>query len=144
MNGLPQEEEALMNAQPPTGPLGQPRGVAFVVLITIVTLGIYGLYWAFVTFDELSNHTKTGIGGALALILAIIFYPAIPFLAGSEVGNMYAADGREKPVTGLTGLWILLPLIGWIIWAVKVQGALNRYWESKAGPAVEAAPAPTA
>jgi hypothetical protein len=26
-----------------TGPLGQPRGVGFVILISIVTLGIYSL-----------------------------------------------------------------------------------------------------
>jgi hypothetical protein len=28
----------------------------------------------------------------------------------------------------------LLPLIGNIVWFVKVQGALNRYWESKGAP----------
>jgi hypothetical protein len=27
---------------------------------------------------------------------------------------------------------VLLPLIGLIVWFVKVQGALNRYWEAKA------------
>lgn len=129
-----------MNAQPPSGPLGQPRGVAFVVVMTFITLGIYGLYWTFVTFDELRNHMATGLGGGLALILHIIFYPVIPFIAGSEVGNMYAADGQEKPVTGLTGLWILLPLIGWIIWSVKVQRALNNYWHGKAGTSAEAVP----
>jgi hypothetical protein len=38
-------------------------------------------------------------------------------------------------MTGWTGLWILLPLVGWFVWIVKVQGALNRYWESHAAPA---------
>jgi Domain of unknown function (DUF4234) len=113
------------------GPLGQPRGIGFGIIIFIITIGIYGLYWSFKTFDELEQHTMKGIGGGIALIIAIIFGPAIPFLAGSEVGNMYAADGQEKPVTGLTGLWILLPIVGGIVWFVKTQGALNRYWESK-------------
>jgi hypothetical protein len=27
---------------------------------------------------------------------------------------------------------VILPIVGWFIWTVKVQGALNRYWESKA------------
>jgi hypothetical protein len=27
-------------------------------------------------------------------------------------------------------LWIILPLIGSIVWFVKTNGALNRYWES--------------
>ena len=62
----------------------------------------------------------------------------------SEIGKMYKADGREAPFSGWIGLWWLLPLIGWIIWIVKVQGALNRYWESKTGTAPEAAPVPAA
>jgi hypothetical protein len=35
----------------------------------------------------------------------------------------------EKPVRGVTGFWNFLPLIGWIIWMVKVQNALNHRWE---------------
>ena len=45
-------------------------------------------------------------------------------------------DGQKSPVRGIYGLWYFLPIIGWIIWFVQVQGALNRYWESKgASPA---------
>jgi hypothetical protein len=119
------------------GPLGRPRGIGFGILMFIITLGFYGWYWSFVTFDELQQHTKRGIGGGIGLLIAVIVGVAIPFLAGSEVGKLYAADGREAPVTGWTGLWIILPIVGAIVWWVKVQGALNRYWESK-----EAAPAP--
>jgi hypothetical protein len=53
-----------------------------------------------------------------------------PAAAASEAGNMYAKAGMEKPVRGVTGFWVLIPLIGFIIWVVKVQGALNRRWES--------------
>jgi hypothetical protein len=34
-------------------------------------------------------------------------------------------------VSGATGFWNLIPLIGFIIWTVKVQGALNRAWEAR-------------
>jgi hypothetical protein len=45
-------------------------------------------------------------------------------------------DGGKSPVSGIYGLWFLLPLVGSLIWFVQVQGALNRYWESKgAAPA---------
>jgi len=99
-----------VNAARPTGPLGQPRGIGFGILIFIVTFGIYGYYWTYMTFEELKNHRGgQGIGGAIALILMFVGGAiAIPFIAGSELGNMYAEDGQEKPVTGLTGLWILL------------------------------------
>ena len=32
-----------------TGPLGQPRGVAFVIILSIITFGIYSLYWVYKT-----------------------------------------------------------------------------------------------
>ena len=43
------------------------------------------------------------------------------------------AGGLEKPVTGLTGFWVLIPLVGWIIWVVKVQNAMNDRWEASGG-----------
>jgi uncharacterized protein DUF4234 len=128
-------------------PLGQPRGVGFGILMTIVTLGIYGYYWSYKTFEELKNFRNgQGIGGALAIILMFVGGSiAIPFIAGSEVGNLFAEDGREKPVTGVTGLWILLPILGAIIWFVKIQGNLNDFWHSKgAGGAAVATPEPAA
>jgi hypothetical protein len=115
--------------------LGQPRGVAFVILISIITLGIYHLYWTYKTYEEMKRHTSEGIGGVLGLVIAIVFNPVNWFVIPSEVGEMYRGDGRSGPMTGWTGLWILLPLIGFIVWTVKVQGALNRYWKSKAATA---------
>lgn len=47
---------------------------------------------------------------------------------------MYRARGWNPPVTTLTGLWVLLPLVGSIVWFVKVQGALNRYWTALGAP----------
>jgi len=38
--------------------------------------------------------------------------------------------GQAKPVSAATGAWIILPLIGSIIWFVKTNGALNDYWRS--------------
>jgi hypothetical protein len=134
-----------MNATSPRGPLGNQRGVLFGILISIITIGIYGYYWSYVTFEELKQHRNgQGIGGVLALILMFVGGSiAIPFFAGSEVGQLYAEDGQEKPVTGKTGFWILLPIIGAIVWFVKIQGSLNRYWQSKAPAAAEAPPSPT-
>ena len=45
-----------------TGPLGCPRGIAFAILITIVTLGIYTLYWVFKTQEEVKEHSGIGVG----------------------------------------------------------------------------------
>ncbi len=127
------------------GPLGQPRGIAFVILITIVTLGLYSLYWVFKTQEEMKQHTGDGLGGVLGLVVWIVVGFVSAFVIPSEVGKMYKKDGREPPITGWTGLWIVpgaILIIPIFVWYAKVQGALNRYWESKGVGASAPAAAP--
>jgi Domain of unknown function (DUF4234) len=112
-------------------PLGKPRGILFVVVISIVTLGIYHLYWVFKVYDEMKQHTGEGLGGVVGLVIALVIGIVNFFVIPSEIGKMYEGDGREAPMSGWAGLWVILPIIGWFVWVVKVQGALNRYWESK-------------
>jgi hypothetical protein len=112
------------------GPVGKPRNPAFVIIITIITLGIYGLYWQYQVFKEMKDHTGDGVGGPIGLVIAILVGIVNWFLIPSELGNLYAKAGMEKPVSGVTGFWNFLPLVGFIIWVIKVQGALNRRWES--------------
>jgi hypothetical protein len=123
-----------MNTTGNTGPLGQPRGIGFAILIFIITFGIYGLYWVYKTQEEMKQHTGDGLGGVLGLVVWIVISAVSAFVIPSEVGKMYAKDGRQTPVTGWTGLWLFpfgIFIIPAIVWFVKVQGALNRYWESK-------------
>jgi hypothetical protein len=117
------------------GPIGQPRGVGFVIVLSIVTFGIYHFYWVYKNFEEMKRHTGEGIGGVLGLVIAILLGVVIWFVLPSEVGRMYRDDGREGPMTGWTGLWLFLPIVGWFVWTIKIQGALNRYWESKGAAA---------
>jgi Domain of unknown function (DUF4234) len=129
---------------PPSGPLGKPRGIGFAILIFIVTLGLYSLYWVFKTQEEVKQHTGDGVGGVLGLVIWILVSPVSWFLIPSEIGKMYQADGRPAPFTGWTGIWFLLPIVGGIVWFVKIQRALNRYWQSKAAVAAPAAAPVTA
>jgi hypothetical protein len=124
-----------------TGPLGQPRGIGFAILLAIVTLGIYTLYWVFKTQEEVKEHSGIGVGGVLGLVIYILISPITWFLVPSDVGKMFKADGREAPFTGWTGLWLLLPVIGAFVWFIKVQGALNGYWESKSSSSAAVTPA---
>ncbi len=117
----------------PSGPIGQVRGTGMAILLCIVTLGIYSLVWYFKVHEEMKRHTGNGLGGALALVLAIFIGVASPFLTSSEVGNMYERAGRPKPVSGATGLWYIpgfLIIVGPIVWFVKTNSALNEYWRS--------------
>lgn len=118
------------------GPVGQIRSPAFVIILSIVTFGIYFVYWHYKTGAEIKSYSGEGLGGVLWLVIALVAGFVMWFVAPSEVGNnLYKKDGRAAPVSGKTGFWMLLPLVGFIIWVVKVQGALNRFWESKGATA---------
>jgi hypothetical protein len=121
-----------------TGPLGHPRGIGFGILIFIVTFGLYSLYWVYQTQDEVKRHSGEGIGGVLGLVVWLIVGAISAFVIPSEIGKMYEKDGREAPITGWSGLWLFpgaLLIIPAIVWFVKVQGSLNRYWESEGATA---------
>ena len=132
-----------MNATAPnTGPLGQERGIGFVIVLTIVTLGIYGLYWFYKTFDEVRKHRGEGLHPIVGVLLCLVIVGY--FLNSQSIGRMYNAEGHENPpVSGLTGLWLFVPYVGGIIYLAKVQGALNAYWKAKGSGTVEAVPAST-
>jgi hypothetical protein len=117
------------------GPIGETRSIGLSILWFILTIGIYGFYWVYKTHEEIKRYSGNGIGGVLGLVIYILISPVTFFVIPSEVRYMYEdLDGGQSPVRGIHGLWILLPLIGPIIWFVQVQGALNHYWESKGAP----------
>jgi hypothetical protein len=113
-----------------TGPIGKERSTGTCILLFIVTLGIYGWFWFYNSHEEMKRHSGEGIGGVLALILAIFVSIVMFFLSPHEVGRLYERRGQRPPVSALTGLWVLLPLVGGIVWFVKTNGALNAYWRS--------------
>lgn len=117
-------------SQAPTGPVGKPRGIGVSILLAIVTLGIYTYVWTWKTHGEIKANSGNGVGGPLGFVIYLIVAPVTYFLLPSEVGQMVSRSGQPSRVSGLTGLWILLPLIGTIVWFVKVQGQLNDYWRA--------------
>lgn len=114
-----------------TGPVGQQRGIGFGILLFIVTFGFYGLYWVYKTQEEVKQRTGEGLGGVVGLVIWIVIGAVSAFVIPSEVGKMYAKDGAAPPVTGWTGLWLFpggVLIVPAVVWFVKIQGSLNRYW----------------
>jgi hypothetical protein len=124
-----------LSAQQARGPVGNTRSIGLSILWAVLTLGIYTFIWVYKTQEEVKRYSGNGIGGVLGLVIYILISPVTYFIVPSEVRYMYEdLDGQRSPVRGIYGLWFLLPLIGSIVWFVQVQGALNRYWESKGAP----------
>jgi uncharacterized protein DUF4234 len=114
------------------GPVGNTRSIGLSILWAILTLGIYTFVWVYRTQEETKRYSGNGLGGVLGLVVYILISPVTWFVVPSEVRYLYEdVDGGHSPVRGVTGLWMLLPLVGIFVWFFKVQGALNRYWESK-------------
>ena len=134
MESTTAEKKRLESVSPAVRPLGKVRSPVSVILLSIVTLGIYAIIYQYSIFDELKNWRGQGWSGGLYLIFAFLFpipLIAIPWLVPAYVGRMYAEDNRDKPITGNAGFWMLLPLVGGIVWLFKVQNNLNSFWESK-------------
>jgi drug/metabolite transporter (DMT)-like permease len=126
------------------GGLGKVRNPWGVIGLSLITLGIYFIYWQYITYKELKDDANDGIGGGLGLVFAIFIPIVNSFLLPSEVGHVYQRQGKTPPVTGLTGFWTFIPIVGFFIWTIKVQGRLNEFWESGGLGAVGAAPPPFA
>jgi uncharacterized protein YqhQ len=107
-----------------------------VVVLTVITLGIYGIYWQYASFKEMNDYSGQGIGGVLGLIFALLLGIVNIFLLPAEIANLYVREGQSSPVRVTTGFWIFLPFLGWLVWVVKVQGALNRFWVAHGATAI--------
>ena len=104
-------------------------GVAFHIVLFVVTLTLYGWYWAYQAQKKMKQETGEGLGGVLGLVVWVLLNPVSAFVIPSEVGGLYRKAGREAPVRGLTGLWLFpfgLLIVPAIVWFVKVQRALDR------------------
>jgi hypothetical protein len=69
------------------GAVGQMRNPLTVVLLAIVTLGIYLLWWYYRQFEDLKQHTGEGIGGGIGLLLGIFCTIVNWVLLPAEVGS---------------------------------------------------------
>jgi hypothetical protein len=114
-------------------PIGKPRSVGLTILVAIVTLGIWTWVWSYLNGEELKNYRRDGLGGVAYLLITIFISPVTMFLMASEVEQLYVDAGEQPRITTLWGLWFLLPLIGNIIWYVRIQKAINEFWQARGG-----------
>ncbi len=118
----------------PDGALGTIRPTGMTILLFFVTFGIWSLVYYYQAQEEMKRHTGEGLGGVLALIIAIFFGIVSPFFLSNEVGRLYERRGEAPPVTALTALWFfpgMFIIVGPFIWFVRTNNALNEYWRSQ-------------
>ena len=114
------------------GPLGKRESIGLQVLLSVVTFGLYDVYWAYKSHEEIKQHSGEGIGGLLGVIIYLFIGIVTLFLLPLEIKRMYEREGLQSPVGAATAFWVLLFVIPWY---VKCQSALNDYWALKGAPA---------
>jgi len=118
---------------PSAGPIGKPRSVGLTILVVIVTFGIWAWVWSYLNGEELKAYRRDGLGGVAYLVFTIFIVPVTMFVMANEVEKLYLDAGEQPRITTVWGLWFLLPLIGNIIWYVRIQNAINAFWQARGG-----------
>jgi hypothetical protein len=112
---------ALTNRPGSTGHI-KYRNMFIQVILYIITLGIYGLYWFYVTFEELTtaNGKNEGTGCLWTFLLLV---PIANLFSWWKHSMEYAEFVDDKyPVIALFILWIVFTPAVWFL----VQMDLNR------------------
>ena len=106
----------------------QERSIPLYIVLTIVTCGIFGLYWLVVIANDMNNLANDGdnTDGVIVLLLTIItcgiygFYWA--YKQGQRIDTMNGVQGGS---TGI--LYLILNVIGLsIVTYALIQSELNK------------------
>ncbi|MEI7884059.1 MAG: DUF4234 domain-containing protein [Clostridia bacterium] len=110
---------------------GRVREPLQVLLLSIITCGIYFLYWLYITADEIRVYLQDeSINPGMELLLSIICFPYVIYWFykfGKLAGTAQAKAGEM--VDDNSTLFILLAIFGLtIVGAMIMQGQLNKVW----------------
>lgn len=107
------------------------RSIGICILLSIVTCGIYGLYWFVVLTDELNQESgeTDATGGGMSLLLTIVtcniygWYWA--YKQGEKVDKVKTMNGQPSSNSGI--LYVILQFLGLgIINYALMQDTINK------------------
>lgn len=115
------------------------RNIGLCIVLSIITCGIYGLYWFVVLTNEAnyaSGHSQDGTSGGMALLLTIVtcgvygIYWA--YKMGEKVSEAKAARGLVAD-SNMSVIFLVLSIFGLgIIVEALVQNELNKMVDTQA------------
>lgn len=109
----------------------QQRSVALAIVLTIVTCGIYGIYWLIVLNDEINTVTGNAddTSGALVFLFTVITCGIYSYFwmykTGVKLDDHEVSRGRSAQYRGILYLVLHFLGLGIISWAL-MQDTLNR------------------
>ena len=107
----------------------QNRSVATVVILTIITCGIYGLYWVYVTAEALEAEGKSAQMSPLVQLILCIFFSGIGYLLigmCTDANINAIKNQRGLPATDNKLAYMLIGLFIPIVLIAMVQNEINK------------------
>lgn len=114
-------------------PIGETRNSITVILLTLFTCGIYGLYWFYLVSKEINAALgEERINFALYFIVGILCFPLI-FVGMYKIDEAVVELQNRAGIQGKSNfvLWIILSFVGGVgtyVMEYQVQEALNEIW----------------
>ena len=114
---------------------GTVRSIPILIILSIVTCGIYYLYWIYKTTDEIKNFMgRDDINPALELILVLVtcniyslyWYYKYGKIVYLEMTAKVGMDNSEDS----TVLLVILGLLVYVVAGAIMQDKLNAIWNS--------------
>jgi hypothetical protein len=118
--------------------IGKTRNPWGVWLLSVITFGIYGLYWYYTINNELRNYDRGIKVEPVLSLLAIIFAAPTIYITfivtlartGGRIGTAQYIAGRSEHCSPVAG--VLLGIIGFS--QVYYQSQLNKVWDQYGNP----------
>jgi TRAP-type mannitol/chloroaromatic compound transport system permease small subunit len=113
--------------------IGKTRSPLSVILLSIVTCGIYAIYWYYATMEDINRlYDEQQMKSGMLLILSILCPPVIFYIYYMFDKCLKQVSVRENiEYDGGLILWLLLSLlagVGWFVAIWQTQSTLNRIW----------------
>ena len=110
----------------------QQRNIALCVILSLVTCGLYGLYWFVCMTDDTNTvANEEGTSGVLALILTIVTCGIYGLYWAYKCGDKLdkAKVDRGMPASNGGVLYLILYIFGGILAYALTQNELNKLAE---------------
>lgn len=128
--GKPLSEQSPNTSAPVVNASGleiAPRSIVTAILLTIVTCGIYGLYWFVVLTNEMNKLSgrERDTNGGMALLLSLVTCGIYTYYWAYKIGEKRDIVAGESASSNIVYLVVTLFGFGIIVYALA-QDAINK------------------